>query len=120
MDHPALTIATTLYFYDQPMLFTGRIHGALWAFTLDDNLPDGRSRYMAAPVDEATVAAVEANTLPVSALFPAHAPIHTIEVEHPVAHEEDVLGIVVQMEVCADQEASARACVPDQKAFLHP
>lgn len=119
MDNRQLTIEETLYFYDQPLLFTGRIDGALWAFTLDDNLDNGRSRYSAAPVDAATVAAVDANQLPLSALFPAHAPIHTIEIEHLAAYDEDVIGTIVQMEVCADQEASARACVPDQKVFLH-
>lgn len=119
MDSRQLTIEKTLYFYDQPLLFTGRIDSALWVFTLDDNMDNGRSRYSAAPVDAATVAAVDANQLPVSALFPAHAPIHTIEIAHPAVTDEDVLGTVVQMEVCADQEASARACVPDQKVFLH-
>jgi hypothetical protein len=119
MDNQTLVVEQTLYFYDQPLLFTARLNGGeLWAFTLSDQ-KDANGTYMGAPTTEATVAAVEANALPVSALFVAHAPIHTVEVRYTDVYEEDVLGTVVAMDVCADQEKAAKGCVPDPKVFLH-
>jgi hypothetical protein len=119
MDNQTLTLERTLYFFDQPLLFTARLNGgALWAFTLDRQ--EGRNgTYHAAPTTEEIVAAVEANALPVSALFQAHAPIHTVEVRYTETYDEHLLGHIVSMQAFADQEKAAKGCVPDPKVFLY-